>query len=52
MCQLLKELRSEAKERLFEFLFSPYDKMPNRETLYRDAMDEVERHETLNVLEF
>lgn len=32
--------------RLFDFLFSPYEKMPNRESLYRDAMDEVERQTT------
>jgi len=29
-------------ERLFDFLFSPYDKMPGREELYRRAMDRVE----------
>lgn len=29
-------------ERLFDFLFSPYDRMPDRETIYRKAMDLVE----------
>lgn len=29
-------------ERLWEFLFSPYDKLPSREELYRKAMDLIE----------
>lgn len=41
--------REDGTERLFDFLFSPYDKMPPRETLCRDAMDEVERQATAPV---
>lgn len=29
-------------ERLFDFLFSPYDRMPGRADMYRQAMDRVE----------
>lgn len=29
-------------ERLFAFLFSPYDRLPDREAIYREAMDLIE----------
>lgn len=32
----------EGTERLWDFLFSPYDKLPTREEMYRDAMDLLE----------
>lgn len=39
-------------ERLFEFLLSPYDRMPDRETLYQWAMDRVERETQLDEVPF
>jgi len=38
-------------ERLFEFLLSPYDKLPTREEIYRKAMDLVECHKAMDLVE-